>query len=169
MKTKGNIANILFVLVMFSVYTICALFLSVIGANVYENNATDSEESYNNRTSILYLTEKIRQNDNSDGISVREYNGTQILVLHKTYDEDKYESLIYVEDGFLCETLVPEGFELIRGLGQKIMPITSIGFDMSTSQLLELDVVDASGTAHSTMLYLECTYDINRTVEEVSS
>ncbi len=152
---------------MFSVYTICALFLSVIGANVYENNAADSEEAYNNRTSILYLTEKIRQNDISDGISVREQNGTQTLVIHKSYDGDKYETLIYVEDGYLCETLVPEGFDLIPGLGQKIMPITSIGFDMNEPQLLELSVVDASGTAHSTMIYLECTLDVSRSTAEV--
>ncbi len=162
MKTKGNIANILFVLVMFSVYTICALFLSVIGANVYENNADNSETAYNTRTSVLYLTEKIRQNDTENAIELREWEGSDMLVLREIYGEDIYETLIYVEDGYLCEVSIVAGKDPVRGIGEQIMPLTSISFDMTIPRLLEMDIVDDRGTLHSSGIYLECTVDLQR-------
>ncbi len=160
MKTKGNIANIIIVIVMFSAYTISALFLSIIGAEVYENNAADSESSYNTRTSVLYLTEKIRQNDLEGGISLSSWQGGDMLVLHRDYDGRLINTLIYVEDGELCEISVPEDFELSPGVGQKIMPITSIDFEMNIPGLLELSVVDDAGVTHSSSVYVRCETDI---------
>ena len=60
----------LFILALFAVFMISALFIVLFGARIYKKVVADADTNYNARTSIAYISEKIRQHDSEDGVSV---------------------------------------------------------------------------------------------------
>ncbi len=155
-QPKKHTADIFFVLSLFCLYTLSSLFLSVIGANIYERNVDVSETNYNIRTSALYLTEKARQSETAGSIRVDRFGETDALVLSREVSEQIFETWIYVDDGHLCEVLVPAGTEVIPGIGQKIMPLARIDLALSDVNLLEIGVTDVKDNFYESRVFLEC-------------
>ncbi len=154
---RNKSSEIIFVLALFCIYTLSSLFLSVLGADIYRKNVESSEENYNIRTSVLYLTEKTRQNETIGSVRVDTAVGGDALVLSKDYgDGDIYETWIYAEEGYLCEVLVAPETEIVEGTGQKIMPISKMALTLNTSGLLEIEVEDIRGNLFNSTVYLEC-------------
>ncbi len=153
-ETKGKL-SIVFTLMLFAVYTFSALFLAIIGVDVYEKNVESSEKNYNVRTSVLYLTEKIRQNEMQESVRIDNTSSSQAIVLSQEINENIYETWIYIENGYLCEVLVPENFEVIENIGQKIMPINQLEFSINENGLLSLNVVDENGENYKASIFLE--------------
>ncbi len=153
---KNQTADMLFVVILFSLYTFCALFLSVLGADVYRRNVEDAENNYSVRTSSLYLAEKIRQNETADAVHISTYNDSPALVLTQTINDKKVNIWIYLENGYLCEATLNEGVNLISGIGQRIVPVEEIEFDKNSDGLLKINVVEVSGSENSSVVFLEC-------------
>ena len=74
-QERKHIVDVLFVLALFVVFTLSALVLVILGANVYRQTVRYMDENYNARTAYSYLTEKVRQNDLYDSISIGELEG----------------------------------------------------------------------------------------------
>ncbi len=153
-QRKGKLA-LIFTLALFAVYTFSALFLAIIGVDVYEKNVESSNENYNIRTSVLYLTEKIRQNEMNGMVRVDELHSSQAIVLSQEINELIYETWVYVENGYLCEVLVPEGYEVMENTGQEIMPMSGLEFEMNSEGLLSLSVLDEDGNSYNAIIFLE--------------
>ena len=62
-QERNHIVDVLFVLALFVVFTLSALVLVILGANVYRQTVSYMDENYEARTAYSYLTEKVRQND----------------------------------------------------------------------------------------------------------
>jgi hypothetical protein len=129
-----------------------ALFVVVLGANVYKGITENMTENYNVRTSILYITEKIRQNDTGGSVDIREVGGNDALVLTQEMEGKQYETWIFVDGGELCEVLVSQGTEVTPGFGQPIMELKELRLDYAGSSLLDVQVVDADGYGHGSMV-----------------
>lgn len=156
MQQKRHIVDIVFVLGLFCVYTAGALFLAVIGADIYRQGVQSAKSNYNIRTSILYLTEKVRANDTAGGVAVRHIGGQSALVLNTQMDGEDYETWIYMEDGYLCEVLLEKGGQVTNGIGQEIMQISDIVFELEEDRLLLIDVTDIDGQTADARVWLEC-------------
>ncbi len=156
MQQRKFSVDIVFVFMLFCVFTLSALFLSVIGADVYARNVDASEGNYNIRTSILYLTEKVRQNEKAGYIRTDTANGEGAIVLTEVYDDVEYETWIYIEDGYLCEVFMGSGMAVSPGIGQKIMPLESLAVDIDDNNLLTLSITDEKGRMYSSNVVLEC-------------
>ena len=88
-QQKNFIVDILFVLALFGVFTFSALMLITIGAEVYRRTTSDMSNNYEIRTSVSYITEKIRQNDLSCGpenVTISEFSGINALTLSQDVD-----------------------------------------------------------------------------------
>ncbi len=155
MQYRGSKLGIIFTLMLFSVYTFSALFLAIIGVDVYERNVQSSNENYNIRTSVLYLTEKIRQNETNGTVRIDDTYSSQAIVLSQEINEKIYETWVYIENGYLCEVLVPEGYEVAENSGQQIMPMSEFKFSLEENGLLNIEVLDEDGNHYSTSIFLE--------------
>ena len=141
--------EIMFVITLFFLYTICTMLLSMMVADTYRKGADRSERNYNMRTSVLYLTEKVRQTDAAEGISVRQTSQGDALVLGMSAEGERYETWIYVEDGYLCEVLLSKGADIAPGIGQKIMPLSSLNLQLGQEGLLQICVTDQTGETYT--------------------
>ncbi len=155
MQKKRSMIDVFFVICLFCLYALGALFLSVIGANVYQRGVETAETNYNSRTSLLYITEKARQNNAVDAIELRTMNGNDALVILSEVNDFKLETWIYVENDYLCEVMLTEGVELIPNIGQQIMPIKSLDLAFD-DDLMSIEITDSNNEIHSTSLFLDC-------------
>lgn len=161
MRRKIYTAEILLVVALFFLYTIFALLLSVMVADTYREGAERSERNYNMRTSVLYLTEKVRQTNAPEGISVRQTEEGDALVLGMSANGERYETWIYVEDGYLREVLLLQGADFMPGIGQKIMPLSSLDLELGQKGLLQIRVTDQTGETYNGKVFLDVAEEEN--------
>lgn len=117
---KGHVVDFLFTLALFCVFAASALMVVVIGANVYRQTVRGMDSNYDSRTSLTYLTEKVRQNDAANAVTIRSVGDSPALVLSQQAGERTYETWIYVYDGYLREVFVAQGVQVKPTDGQPI-------------------------------------------------
>lgn len=140
----------MFTVLLLGLFALTAIFVAVMGVKVYANSAEKMQANFDTRTSIVYLSEKIRTCPD-DGFSVRELNGATALVLSEEVDGHNYESWLFVADGKLCECTVSEGGTILPGAAQHIMPLESFDAQL-VSGGIELTVVTAAGDRDTTFI-----------------
>ena len=60
-RQQRHIIDILFVLALFGIFALSAIFLITIGANIYGKTMNNMERNFDTRTALAYITEKVRR------------------------------------------------------------------------------------------------------------
>lgn len=117
-KSKGQTMNVLFTMLLFLVFVLCALFTVLIGGKVYENISSRMEDNYSGSVSLNYIANKVRQGDEAGQITVREIDGIAVLELGQNIGDQKFVTWIYCRDGYIRElfTDTESGLGLNDGL-----------------------------------------------------
>ena len=145
MNGKQHMIDIVFILSLFCVFAVLALFVVVQGADVYRGISADMDRNYQARTSVAYLTEKIRQNDVPGGVVIKNAGDGDALVLVKNMDGERYETWIYTEGGSLREQTIAEGTELSAEAGQPVLDAGELKIEKLGDHLLQISVKNLSG------------------------
>jgi hypothetical protein len=119
----------MFTVMLLCIFALAAIFVAVLGAKVYANSAEKLQANFDTRTSIIYLSEKIRTCP-GDAYDVRELNGSTALVLSQEVGGTTYESWIYVDKEKLCEAVVTAGDTVSTAGGQQIMGLKSLDAEL---------------------------------------
>jgi hypothetical protein len=127
MGKKRHSVNAIFTIMLLGLFAITAISVALLGAQVYARTAENLQANFGTRTSIIYLSEKIRACQGE--ISVRDIGEEKALVLDEETDGQVYESWIYILDDSLYEAVVRQGSLVLPSAGQKIMPLES--FEMA--------------------------------------
>lgn len=155
-RSRSHGTDFLFTLALFSVFTASALLVTLLGANVYRRTIQGMDQNDNSRISLTYVAEKIRQHDTKDSVQVQTLEGRPALVLGQTTQSGKrYETWIFIDDGYLKEILVPQGTVPKASEGQSIKQ--QADFSVSKEgRLLTLTMTGADGQKEQMQLYLRC-------------
>lgn len=152
---KNFIVDILFVLALFGVFTFSALMLITIGAEVYRHTVNDMSDNYEIRTSISYVTEKIRQNDlscGSDNVSISEFSGRNALTLSQDVDGEIFYTHLYLHDGYLKELFTRSEAYLGEGVlsaGQNIMELSAFYPEWISDNLIAIHFTFPDNESHT--------------------
>ena len=104
MKNKSlHSMDTVFVLILFAVFVITALFISSSGALAYKNAVDQMETRFNRQTCISYITAKLRANNESGKISIGELDGIEALCITDTFGDEEYVTYIYQYEGMVRE------------------------------------------------------------------
>ena len=149
--------DLVFTLLLFAIYTTAALTLAAIGARVYQNATDTLAQNYDQRTSVLYVAQKLRQFDGSGQLRVERFGDGDALVLTQEFEGSSYETWIYVADGRLCEDLVAPGTSPSSHFGQEIMPLAAMSIDSSglSRGLIVISFTTTDGRQTELSLYLK--------------
>jgi hypothetical protein len=79
--------DVVFSLLIFTTFAISVLITLMLGANFYKHMTEISTEGYDDRITLSYVWTKIKNNDNPDMISVRDFNGVSALFLYQMYGD----------------------------------------------------------------------------------
>ena len=80
-QQKGQTVNLLFTMLLFLVFVLCALFTVLIGGKVYENINSRIEENYSGQVVLNYVANKVRQGDEAGRVAVKTMEDTPVLEL----------------------------------------------------------------------------------------
>ncbi|MDR0501171.1 MAG: DUF4860 domain-containing protein [Coriobacteriales bacterium] len=142
---KQRISDLILVLVLFAVFAIGAMLLSAIGSDVYRSTTANMQKDYDLRTGVLYIVEKIRQNDITDSLRVENVDGMDALVLSEDIANNVYETWIFVNDNMLCETLIASNSELDLATVQRIMPMKNMVLKTQANGCLNVEMTTVNG------------------------
>lgn len=156
--SKRHNADLLVVLLLFMVYAGCALLLCALGASFYSNTVAVSQEGFNQRTGLLYMVQRVHQNDIGGGMRLDTYQGSDALVLIEQETGQGFETWIFIQDGFLCEQLIAQGTSIIPDQVQRVMPMQSLSLSL-TDRLLSVSLTTDTGTVNAINLYVRSSGD----------
>lgn len=114
----GRTMNLLFTMLLFLVFVLCALFTVLFGGRVYENIGTRMEENYAGSVALHYVANKVRQGDRAGLVRVVEIERTPVLELAQEINDARYVTWIYYREGAIRELFTREdsGLTLADGL-----------------------------------------------------
>lgn len=150
---KRHVVDFLFTLALFCVFAASALLVVIMGANVYKDTVDAMNENYENRTSLTYLAEKVRQYDTGGAVRLDAVGESPALVLRQQLEERVFETWIYVDEGYLKEILVAEGFDLKPSDGQVIKELASLKLEQDGA-LITMTTTDQTGKSESMSLFV---------------
>ncbi len=159
-----HMIDILFVLSLFCVFAASSVLLILFGADVYKKTVSQMDSNYTSRTSIAYITEKIRQSDTSDSIHITSQGDTQILMLTNTIQGIPYATSLYEYDGYLYELFARTDIELPLDAGQPVMELHRLSFSQLTPNILKITFTDTNEEDFS--IYVSMHSDMPNNTED---
>ena len=150
MGKKKHSVNMMFTILLLGIFALTAIFVAVMGAKVYANSAEKLSANFDTRTSIVYLSEKIRTNPD-DNYDVREVDGNTALVLTEEANGFIIESWMFVSNERLCEATIIQGDTVLPGVAQQLLPLKSLDARLIDGGI-EITVVTLAGDTNSTFI-----------------
>lgn len=145
-KKSGGIISMLFTMLLFLVFVLCALFTVLTGGKVYENISARMEQSYSQSVALQYIANKVRQGDVGGQIEVKTIEDTSVLELRQVIGEETYLTWIYYLDGSIRElfTFSDSGLTLQDGL--EILECEGLQMEQKGSLITAKTVGEYGGT-----------------------
>ena len=144
-KTKGQTIQFLFTMVLFFILTISSIFTITFGAKVYKNIDGRMNENFIAITPLSYVSNKVKQADESNGISVVTIEDIQVLRILQTFNETNYYTLIYYRDNNINELFVSEESQYTLDDGISMMEGEGLSFSMIEKNLLKVETGGKKG------------------------
>lgn len=135
-KQQKHIIDLLFVIALFCLFALSAIFLISIGADIYGKTMTNMEHNFDARTSLAYVTEKIRQSDQMDQIAIGNLDDCPALVITYHTSDSTYITYIYEFNGYLKELMIKDAISLGPEAGQNILEIKDFQVRQINDQLI---------------------------------
>ena len=155
MQKKKHTVDILFLVCLFCVFALSSLLVLVFGANSHQKNVEAAQKNYNQRTSLLYLAEKVRQNDVRGAVRLGKVGESDALVMETQIEGSAYETWIFLNEGELREVMVRGGSAVNPTDGQPIMALSDLDLEL-TDGFLTICVTDEEQNTSQLTLVLRC-------------
>ncbi len=139
------------------VFAVCGMALVAVGIMEYKNIATTNVETYKLRTSLSYVATKVRQNDTTDGVELKNVNGIETLLLYEKTEGKDYETAIYCYDGVLREYYHEKGSEFEPRNGFEVVAVQAFDFEQQTAGMLRITATEVDGRKESMYISLDST------------
>lgn len=153
MERKKHSIDVLFMFVLFAIFAILSVLIIVIGSGVYSRITENKEINEQTRTTLSYITNKVRQTDGD--VYLMEKDGNQVLVLRHTYEDYSAETWVYEYNSKLMEMTVDSGDEFELKFGDVLLNTNGVEFYIDEErQLLNVKVFDKNAKESKVSIYL---------------
>lgn len=117
-RNDGQTMSVLFTMLLFLVFIMCALFTVLAGSKVYENISSRMDQTYTGSVALQYVANKVRQGDADKAVAVKTEDGQPVLEIRETIEGGDYITWIYYYEGSIRELFTYEdsGLGLADGL-----------------------------------------------------
>ncbi len=156
-RDKSNI-DILFLLALFGVFLISALFVILFGARIYKKTVAGAEENFIKRTAVAYISEKVQKNDSENCVSAVTADGVSALRLATRVQTDTYYTYLYFFDGCLREITLKATTEFHKADGTPVLALN----DFSVRQkgtLFSFCITDRTGSSTEFCIAPRCAVE----------
>ena len=144
-KQQRHIIDIFFVIALFCLFALSAIFLISIGADIYGKTVTNMEDNFNTRTALAYITEKGRQ---SEG----QLEDLPALVITEASTGSSYQTYLYAYEGHLKQLMCKSDLILGPEAGQDILSVSDFTLAPVNDNLLKCTI--SLSSKESYVLYI---------------
>ena len=124
-RSDAGFFEIILIAVLMLLFGVTTFTLVSAGGNAYRQVIDKRETDITLRVALSYLTTQLRQNDIEDALLVQETDGYEYLTLRREIDGERYETRVYLDNGWLKESLQPEGAPFDPQSGSPITTLSS--------------------------------------------
>lgn len=122
MNKNEHVIDFIFPLSLFFVFLSSCIIVLILAFHVYKENVDLEQVNYESRTALMYIVQKIRQNDCSNTLSLCTKEKTNVLIIK----DQSYITYIYEDQGYLKELFVQENMKFQKKDGKKIVPVSHL-------------------------------------------
>lgn len=151
---KFKIANTVIAISLFITFIASVLLVVLLGIKSYHSVCDVSELTFNERTCLAYITDKLRHGDCEGAVRVGEFDGLNAIYIDSEYEGVLYNNIIYFYDGWLYEIYCEKDARFFKTDGSKIAEASSVVFSEPKSGLLLIEVTDTNGSKGKFHLYV---------------
>lgn len=152
-----HIIDIFFTLALFCALAASLLTVVILGANVYSSTVEEMQHNYEVRTTLGYVSGKIRQNDTADSVKIGQIENVDALIMSQNIADSRYLTYIYFHDGALYEVFAGEDVKVSLSSGQKIVEIADFSFEETQKGVFRLSCTDSNGKTDHLLISLRCS------------
>lgn len=131
MEHKHKIDRI-FPIALFFVFISSCFIVLILAIHSYKDVVSLSDDNYQSRVVLSYLTQKVHQCDSSSTISLEHIEQKDVLVLK--YNQD-YTTYIYEDEGNLKELFLSNQVPIDLKSGKTIMPVSHLKMQQVNAHL----------------------------------
>lgn len=143
-RNDGQTLSVLFTMLLFLVFIMCALFTVLAGSKVYENISNRMDQTYTGSVALQYVANKVRQGDQDGAVQVKEIDGRPVLELKQSIEDADYITWIYYYDGCIRELFTYEDSGLGLSDGLEILECDGMELDQD-GQLIRVTTLGTGG------------------------
>ena len=143
-RNDGQTMSVLFTMLLFLVFIMCALFTVLAGSKVYENISSRMDQTYTGSVALQYVANKVRQGDADKAVAVRTEDGQPVLEIRETIEGGDYITWIYYYEGSIRELFTCEDSGLGLADGLEILECDGLTITQE-GQLLHVTTLGAGG------------------------
>lgn len=155
-RNNEHIIDIFFTLALFCALAASLLTVVILGANVYSSTVDEMQHNFEVRTTLGYVSGKIRQNDIADSVTIGQIENVDALIMSQQIYDSRYLTYIYFYDGALYEVFAGEDVKVSLSSGQKIMEISDFSFEEPQKGVFRLSCTDSNGKKEHALISLRC-------------
>ena len=160
LKSRSHMVDFLFALALFCVFAATALLVVLIGARVYKTTVDNMNINFERRTSLSYVSTKIRQFDSYGAVSIDDLDGIPVLAMRQSIDDSKYLTMVYYYEGALRERsvnelLISEGGKISANDGTIIMYLQDFRMYEVEPGVFNFTSVDKNGALSELIVCLQ--------------
>lgn len=138
---RSYVVEVLFTLILFTIFVVGSFFILLGGANAYQAQIKDNEIVEEWRLPLSYFSTKLHQ-ANKDNVSIEVVDGVNCLIIEEVIDNKSYVDMIYYLDGYLYESYVLKDIMSIDN-GSRICNIANIDMSMNDN-IVKIKIVDGN-------------------------
>lgn len=144
--------DILFLVVIFLVFTFSALSALLLAVNFYQDTIDKSENNENARAAVAYIREVVHQNDKKGAVSIEPFDGTTCM---KIRQEGDYLLYLYLKGGELRELYTKKGAKVSTADGQRIMKLKELEFETAAKDCYRILCTDSTGNTETILISIK--------------
>lgn len=145
-KANKSKITLLIPLLLLLLLSFSAIYVILMGANVYKGIVSDSALNDSARISASYLEEQIHQNDTEEAdIRLGKVDGLDALIIEKPINGKRYTSYTFCDNGSLQEALASPGVEIDRTMGSKVTSLKELKLAKLNSNQIQITCLDLNG------------------------
>ena len=156
---RKHTTELVFMVLLFFIFGLCALFTILIGAQAYQNIGKRMDENSTQITALSYVSNKVKQADQAGMVTIKNINDTNVLCLQQEIDQIFYETWIYYDQGYIKELFSQKDSGLTLKDGIEIIPSRGLSFFFVKPNLLEVRTQDGEGKTQLLSLRSGVDYD----------
>lgn len=121
---RSYVVEILFTLVLFTLFVVGSFFILLSGANAYQKQVEEIQNIEELRLPLSYISTKLHQ-ASKDNVSIEIVDGINCLLIEEVIDNKTYVDMFYYQDGYLYETFSALDILSIKN-GERVCAISNL-------------------------------------------